>query len=801
MASIFRGLTYYANGLIYVSQDREKSVNEINTLFNNTNVENGEFSYSTSSRRNRHSVAIIRYNDPLNFYKPAVEYVEDFNAIRKYGIKEIELSAFGCTSKGQATRLGRWALTSDTLETESVTFVAGLEAARLRPGDVFKVFDYNRKLKRHGGRALQLNNIDTTGAYVVLDGLIDLEPTVEYSISFVTPSYEYNSTQVTGLTSNDYSDIRRSFLQRFSFSGWQSQASGTRTILNLFSGFDTNNYYVSGYPAWSLELSNNYLSYTGARYFTNQNSDYYRLINIKESDVHKYEIEALQYNPQKYIEIESGLLFGRDIIQAPKIPATPRNLTFNVFNQGNYSLIDYSFLMDDNSNVDSYRVYINTGTYPNNNIPEPILLKANLPKNTTYGSYTANETGTYKFRIYSSNDINGILSPSYLAGNVTIYGNYTQAKNVTINSLKLTSAETGVNSGTYLNNYVTVINNNDSSPIFDWLPGYLNGGSDDTKYRVTVRPYSDSQSRIPNEPILYQETGLTDTQFEFSLYKNISSISGPHREYQLVVESHSSDGKTSAGNQIGTSPDEGWAMFPQGYDILSIQNPRQTGIEPSFNIDTRPFVDSGYFIHTGSHASKQFIGPNGNVGITFTSGDFDSDILGGYLYISSGKFPKFESALQSGEWATAVNKVRFDFDPNNPQIIHNNAAYNIRGAPYGYFSLSFYDSVDGAAIDLGQNISTGLYVSDNAIIHNDSTVSQVGIGGSVNLYAVKVNQFLDESYTTEIVNLIGPNSKLVAISNSPDNNWSSLIYIGPPLTGTSYPYTGIAGADGEILVS
>ncbi len=732
MASAFRGLTYYANGLIYTSQDRERNQNEIISVFTNANVEDGDFNYSTTSRRNRHSVAIIRYNDPLNFYKPAIEYVEDFNAIRKYGIKEIETTAFGCTSKGQAIRLGRWILTSDTLETESITFNAGIEAARLKPGDVFKVFDYNRKLKRNGGRTLELSNINSTGAYVVLDGLVDLEPNIEYGISFVTPSFEYNSSQVTGLNSNDYSNIRKSFIQKFSFSGWQAQTSGTRTILNIFSGFDTGNYNINNYPAWCLELTDNYLNYSGARYFTNLNSDYYRIINLKELDTHRYQVEGLQYNPQKYLEIESGLLFGRDIINAPKIPETPKSLTFNLFPNNNNTLINYSFLVDNYSNIDSYRVYVTTGQFAGNGLPDPQLLKAILPSNTTFGTYIAQSTGNYKFRIYSSNDINGILSPNFASSSVNVYGGvYITIQYQTMNSLRLQNNVTGQYSGNSNNNYISVITNNDSSPIFTWQPGFSNSiDNSDVKYRVTIRNSYDSQSRIPSDTILYQESGIETNQWEFTLDKNINSINGPHRDYQIVVEGYTPDGKTSAGNQIGVEPDAGWNLYPNGYDILSISNPRQTGIELKNQIPTQLSGD-GDFI-TGNRCAYNnfsYIGPNGDVTIQYTSGVFDADLAGGYLYVSTGKFPKIEALNQSGDWSSIVSKTRFDFNPLNPYIYAPTAAFNLKNYKMGFVSVSFYDSIDKELINHGINISTGLYLSNNAPIYNDAKIGNLNLGG------------------------------------------------------------------------
>ena len=304
MASIFRGLSYYANGYIYTANDAPKTEK---WEFTNANVENGEFSYSSTSKRSRHSVAIVRYNDPKNFYAPAIEYVEDFDAMRKYGLREVEVSAFGCTSRGQAIRLGRWLLLSENLESETVSFTAGIESAAIRPGDIFKVSDINKKSKRYGGRLLSINNILNTGtnlptgASIVLDYKIDTEPNVEYQLSVLTPTYNYNGYSITGMSSADVAE-NRSHIQKFNFSGFQSSTSGSRGIINLYSGFNTSDYVISGNPIWVIELSDKYSSYSGARYFTNTDNDYFRLINISEKESNKFIVEAIQYNPQKYCD-------------------------------------------------------------------------------------------------------------------------------------------------------------------------------------------------------------------------------------------------------------------------------------------------------------------------------------------------------------------------------------------------------------------------------------------------------------------------------------------------------------------
>ena len=191
MSSIFRGMTYYQAGIIHTVQDRPQ---QPIFQFNNTNVINGEFNYQSTSKKVRRNVAVIRYNDPLDNYKPAVEYVENLSEIKKFGIRELEVTAFGCTSRSQANRLGNWALISEALETETVGFTAGLEASYLRPGDMIQVFDYHRRHKAHGGRTQQVEFLGSypnyTGCNVILDRPITgLDEEGLYKFSLLTPSY------------------------------------------------------------------------------------------------------------------------------------------------------------------------------------------------------------------------------------------------------------------------------------------------------------------------------------------------------------------------------------------------------------------------------------------------------------------------------------------------------------------------------------------------------------------------------------------------------------------------------------
>ncbi len=416
LASVFRGMTYYAYGNLYSICDQPKTPR---VTFTNANVENGDFSYSSTSKKSRHSIAIVSYNNPYNFYKPEIEYIEDIDSIRKYGIREVNLTAFACSSRAQAIRLGRWTLLTNNLENETVNFTAGLEAATLQPGEIFKVQDQNRKLKRYGGRVWNINN-SGYGDVITLDSNVLIESGIEYKLSIVTPSYTYNDTQVTGLNAGDSNDIRRSFLQDFIFSGQSGYNVNNKTIINLNQSLNRVDFNISGYPIWSLELAPNSVNYSGNRYFMDSSVDYYRALNIKESETNKYEIVGLTYYEPKFNQIDSGINFQRpNISNINKTPQSPSNLTLDLYKQNSKDIIYYTFLIDNYSYINNFRIYATTGVF-DNNVPSNEFLVDTLPADVIQSKYLPPDSGNYNIRIYSYNEVDNIYSSSYAQNNIEI---------------------------------------------------------------------------------------------------------------------------------------------------------------------------------------------------------------------------------------------------------------------------------------------------------------------------------------------------------------------------------------------
>ncbi len=151
IVSSFRGMAFWSAGGVTVTQDAPQDPKR---LFSRSNVINGEFTYSGTGLRARHTQALVTWNDPINRYKQEIEVVDDPALIERFGLRPIEVVAFATTSRGQARRLGRWILESEAHETETVTFSGGFECADVRPGDIIQVNDPSRAGVRRGGRVM-----------------------------------------------------------------------------------------------------------------------------------------------------------------------------------------------------------------------------------------------------------------------------------------------------------------------------------------------------------------------------------------------------------------------------------------------------------------------------------------------------------------------------------------------------------------------------------------------------------------------------------------------------------------------
>lgn len=149
LASVFRGMSYYAGSEVACAADMP---GDPVYTYTNANVIDGKFNRPGSSGSTRFSVSKVAWSDRENFGNQRVEYVQDQTAIGRYGIRETEITAFGCVSQGQAQRAGKYILLTNRLETGTINFSVGLDGTICRPGDVIRVADENFAGLPIGGR-------------------------------------------------------------------------------------------------------------------------------------------------------------------------------------------------------------------------------------------------------------------------------------------------------------------------------------------------------------------------------------------------------------------------------------------------------------------------------------------------------------------------------------------------------------------------------------------------------------------------------------------------------------------------
>lgn len=277
MSSVFRAMPYWASGALTISQDRPADAAYAFTL---ANVTPDGFTYQSSSRRNRPTVAIVSYLD-LQLRDIAYEAVEDQEMIAKWGVVKTEISAFACTSRGQANRIGRWLLYSERYESETVTFTTSVDAGVVvRPGQIIKISDPLRSDVRRGGRIVSA----TTTAITVDDASGIPTASVHRVMNVVLPDGTLEQRTVSNVTGS------------------------VVTVADAFSTAPNPN------SVWVLGTNDIQTSL-------------WRVIGIQEEDGINYTVAAVAYNQSKYANVEEGVaLIPRDITNLNVPPPAPSSL-------------------------------------------------------------------------------------------------------------------------------------------------------------------------------------------------------------------------------------------------------------------------------------------------------------------------------------------------------------------------------------------------------------------------------------------------------------------------------------------
>ena len=161
IAGMFRGIALWDGMRFSIMLDNPQDPVAAVT---NASVVDGLFTYSSMKRSERFNAVVVSWTDPNNGWEQVKEYVSDDQMIDRYGYNETMLEAFGCTSRGQAFRAGKWLLETCKRETKKVTFKMARDAIAFMPGDVIEVMDNDYAATRLGGRI-----ISHSGAVITVD--------------------------------------------------------------------------------------------------------------------------------------------------------------------------------------------------------------------------------------------------------------------------------------------------------------------------------------------------------------------------------------------------------------------------------------------------------------------------------------------------------------------------------------------------------------------------------------------------------------------------------------------------------
>ena len=149
IAGIFRGMSFWNGSKIFVDADTPRDCEYVITR---ANVIGGHFSKSGSAASDRHTIAQVAWSNPANGYETEYAMVRNERAIAQQGINVLDLSAVGCTSEGQAYRMGKAALLAEQNRTQTVSFAMGLDGSLPTVGSRVDIADLMFKGNNTGGR-------------------------------------------------------------------------------------------------------------------------------------------------------------------------------------------------------------------------------------------------------------------------------------------------------------------------------------------------------------------------------------------------------------------------------------------------------------------------------------------------------------------------------------------------------------------------------------------------------------------------------------------------------------------------
>ena len=281
LASIFRGICYWAGGAIVPIADRP--TDPVYT-YTNGNVVNGVFSYQSSGRKARHTAVLVSYNDMSNFGKLKTDYYDDPEMIARFGFQQTEIVALGASSPGQAQRMARWLLLSEKILTNTCSWSVGLDGTWAVPGQVVRVADKWKAGKRTGGR---VKTATTTS--VTLDQAPSPAPVNGDTLTIILPTGVSQTRTINSVT-------------------------GGGSILGVSSAFSAAPIPQSVWAVESTALKN----------------QLYKILSVKPGENGSFELTGLQHDQELFDAVDAGTAITPDPVSMLPSPNQVRPATLTI---------------------------------------------------------------------------------------------------------------------------------------------------------------------------------------------------------------------------------------------------------------------------------------------------------------------------------------------------------------------------------------------------------------------------------------------------------------------------------------
>ena len=345
IASTFCGMSFWSSGIVFATADRLqdpiKTISQVNTI-------GGHIQYATASNQERHSVCRVTWYDPDDYSRARIESVYDWDLYKQYGERPIQKVAYGCTSRGQAYRLGLWTLLTEK-EQWTATAEVGLDCYDLLPNDWVRVADPVLMGVRYSGRIKSIS-----GRTVVLDSPVDLKENETYTITIIA---EDNTEMVRTITSRGNSDT-----------------------ITLQSGL---NKPVVDFAVWSISGTDAAPRVFMITSMTKNDDNTGFVLNMKEVDTTKY----ARLNNDVVLEPVPNRRIMRGTITAPR----NLNVVENTYNANGMIFTALTFSWENGSNEAAYfePIYIT---------PSGSTVRLTEQKNYTIQVQNA-ASGSYTFKV------------------------------------------------------------------------------------------------------------------------------------------------------------------------------------------------------------------------------------------------------------------------------------------------------------------------------------------------------------------------------------------------------------------